>query len=391
MKILFVLGFPNPFPGAGWIRIGFFAEDWSKKGHSIDILGSFSYEAFRKKGIKKFNRINIFNMVFTMGLYNPLIFVLNSTISFIISMPFLLVRRPSITIVSLPTGDIGLGVSMACRLLKIKYVIDYRDEWEDYAASRTNSKINESFYFMVKTLMTNIYSKSHLVVTVTSNLMLHLIQRGITNIRLVPNGADTMTFKSSSIKEENENSTIFYSGVIGEYYSLDLAVKSIKKLIDDGLKNIRLVIAGEGEIQKVLDLALRLNVLNNIVYLGPINDKTELAQRIANADVGLIPYDDNPLWKNSLPAKFFEYCACGIPVIATAYEDSLLAMLIRKYEIGLSSPPMDEESLAEAIYWLYKNKSFRDAAGKRARALIEEKFDRNKISEEFLNLVETLL
>jgi hypothetical protein len=38
---LFVLGFPNPFLGAGWNRIGFFAEDWAKKGHVVEVLGAF--------------------------------------------------------------------------------------------------------------------------------------------------------------------------------------------------------------------------------------------------------------------------------------------------------------------------------------------------------------
>ncbi|MFX0204205.1 MAG: glycosyltransferase, partial [Candidatus Hodarchaeota archaeon] len=102
-------------------------------------------------------------------------------------------------------------------------------------------------------------------------------------------------------------------------------------------------------------------------------------------------YDGNPLWKNSLPAKFFEYCACGIPVVATVYEDSILATFIREYGIGMTSPPMDEEKLAEAIYQLYKNESFREAAGKRARALIKEKFDRNKIAKDFLDLVKVVL
>ena len=85
------------------------------------------------------------------------------------------------------------------------------------------------------------------------------------------------------------------------------------------------------------------------------------------------------------------YCACGIPVIATAYADSLIAEFIRKHEIGATSPPLDEEKLAEAIYQLYKNESFREAAGKRARTLIEEKFDRNKIAEDFLNSVKHIV
>ena len=36
MKILFILGFANPFAGAGWTRIGFFADKWSRKGHAIE-------------------------------------------------------------------------------------------------------------------------------------------------------------------------------------------------------------------------------------------------------------------------------------------------------------------------------------------------------------------
>jgi hypothetical protein len=46
MKILLVLGFANPFAGASWTRIGFFADQWSRKGHIIEVLGAFSYKAF---------------------------------------------------------------------------------------------------------------------------------------------------------------------------------------------------------------------------------------------------------------------------------------------------------------------------------------------------------
>ena len=141
----------------------------------------------------------------------------------------------------------------------------------------------------------------------------------------------------------------------------------------------------------MLNLALELGISKNVEYKGAINDKAKLAELIGEADAGLIPYDDNPLWRNSLPAKFYEYCACGIPVIATVYGDSILAKLIKEHEIGLTVLPMNEEKLTEAIYWIYKNGSYRAVAGKRARLLIEEKFDRNQIAKEFLRLVKELL
>jgi len=387
IKILFVLGYPNPFPGAGWTRIGFFAEDWSKKGHAVEVLGTFSYKPFYKKGVRKMSNINIFNIIFNIGLRHPLIFILNAITSFMGSILFLVSRKPDVAIVSVPTGDVGLGALMACRLTKTKCVVDYRDEWEDYAMSLATSRVGRFFYSAVKKLATIIYAKSQLVTTVTPNLVDSLKSRGVVNVRLVPNGADVRVFKPLTSKKKNRVFTLFYSGGIGYYYRLDVVVKALKRLVDNGLRDVKLVIAGEGEVQKILDLALKLDISDNIDYKGSISDKAELVRLINESDVGLIPYDDNPLWKNSLPAKFFEYCACGIPVIATAYEDSLLAEFIRKYEIGVTSPPMDEEKLAEAIYYIYENESFRAAAGKRARLLIEEKFDRNKIAVEFLNLV----
>ena len=87
MKILFVLGFPNPFGGAGFTRIGFFSEAWSKKRYSVEVLGTFSYKALQKRGTWKFGKVNIFNIIFRMELGLPLVFLFNS-LMFIFFYPF---------------------------------------------------------------------------------------------------------------------------------------------------------------------------------------------------------------------------------------------------------------------------------------------------------------
>ncbi|MGB9693708.1 MAG: hypothetical protein ACPLYF_02580 [Fervidobacterium sp.] len=111
MKLLFVLGFANPFPGAGWTRIGFLAEDSSRKGHTTEVLGAFSFKAFSKRGVKKVGGINIFNIIFNMSLTHPIAFILNTLISFAVSTPVLLSRKSNVAIVSVPTGDIGIGAN----------------------------------------------------------------------------------------------------------------------------------------------------------------------------------------------------------------------------------------------------------------------------------------
>ncbi|MEM4213740.1 MAG: glycosyltransferase family 4 protein [Candidatus Methanomethylicaceae archaeon] len=391
MKILFLLGFPNPFPGAGWARIGFFADAWSREGHSIEILGTFTYKSFQKIGSRKADNVNIFNIIFSIGINNPMIFALNCLISLLVSTLFLLTRKPAITIVSMPPGDIGVGALMACILTKTKSIVDYRDEWEVYATNLANTQLNKKIYCAIKKFTNLLYTKTSLLVAVTQPTLKTLIKRGLKNVELITNGADIRTFKPLITEKIDKTFTIFYSGGIGGYYRLDVVVKAIKELFNKGLSNIRLAIASGDEIQPLLRLSDELGVSKNIKYLGSIEEKTELAKLIAMSDVGTIPYDNNPLWKNTVPAKFYEYCACGIPVIATTYNDSLLAELIRTYQIGLTCPPLNEKKLANVIYWLYENKDFRDAAGQRSRKLVEEKFDRNKIAKEYLSVIEKMV
>ena len=390
MRILFVLAHPIPSPSAAWTRVSFFAEFFKKRGDEVFVCGAKSLTLFRKAASIEKN-IPFFRITYMLPFWrNPLITLLNIGINFVCLPPLLLLLRPKVVIVSIPPFEPCLVTFITSRLTRCRFIIDYRDESEDYLISLSSSKLCRKAFQFIKSLMGAIYRKSELVTAVTQNFVYNLKRRGVTKVRLVPNGADTGTFKPLSSKRESESFRVFYSGGIGGYYRLDVSVKAVKKLVDRGLRNFKLVIAGEGEIENVLNLALKLGVSSNIKYKGVINDKAKLAELVAKADVGLVPYDGNSLWKNSLPTKFYEYCACGIPVIATAYEDSLLATLIREYEIGVTSPPMDEEKLAEAIYRIYKDKSFREAAGKRARTLIEGKFDRNKIAEDFLKLIEAI-
>lgn len=390
LKVLFVLGFPNPFPGAAWTRIHFFGEKLCKEGYGVEVLGAFTPSTFKHRGAVRLHSMNVFNFIPSTDLRSHLAFTINFIISFLVSTLFIMARIPNLAIISVPKGDVGLGAMMACQLLHVKYVVDYRDQWEDYALSSSNRKGKIVFYANVKKFSTSFYEKSQKVITVTPNFVDSLMRRRLVDVKLVPNGADVKTFKPLALKKDAKTFKIFYSGGIGRYYRLDITVKSIKNLVDNGLQNIKLVIAGSGEIQKILNLAKMLDISTHLDYRGVVNNKTQLAELIAEADVGLIPYDDNPLWKNSLPAKFFEYCACGLPVIATTYEDSLLAGLITNYKIGKISQPLNEEKLAETIRQLYKNEKFRKTAGKMARLLVEEEFDRNKIVTEFFSLITTL-
>jgi glycosyltransferase involved in cell wall biosynthesis len=399
LRILFFLGFANPFPGAGWTRIAFFAKYFKDRGYDVAVVGIFSPKSLRMAGFKRWKGIPIYNVIPTFWVENIFSLAFNILSSMILAPIIFLALKPKVVVISLPSGEPAVGAYFASKFIRAKTVFDVRDEWEDYAISKASSKAFREAYKLLKTLMTSLYDKAVLVIAVLHPIARSLILRGVRRVSIVPNGADVNVFRPYGkdvirrrLGLKNDDFIIVYEGGVGGYYRLDVVVRAIAKLDDSTHSKIRLLIVGFGDMLSVLKLAEDFELKDNVIYLGVKNDKVELAQTISSSDVGIIPLSlDYIQAKSALPVKFFEYCACGVPVVATVPDDSVLAKLIKECKVGISVPSMDEKKLAEAIYQIYENKPFREAAGKRARQLIEKKFDRNKIAEEYLNLIEKLV
>jgi len=387
-----ILGLSHPVAGAAWTRIGFFAESWAKKTNKVDVLGTLTSKTINKRGARKLGEVYLYNIIPHLVSSHPFAFAIDSLVSFIITTFFLCTKKPNITLISMPTGDVGLGALMACRLTRTKYVVEYRDAWEQYEINRSNSKFVRESYKFIKALMSKLLHKSAFIVTVTPAFAQDLMLRSAKKVELIPNGADVTVFKAGNKKALRQklglnisDFIIVYTGIIGDYYHLDLVVRALAKLESVLRSKSRLLMIGDGpDLPKIMRMAKNRGLEKNVIYLGVKKNKKDLAEILAAADVGVVP---GLYTRGQLPVKFFEYSACGIPVIATAPEDSLLATIIRKNGVGIISPLVDEDGLAKAFFEIYENGSFRVAAGKKAKALVEEKFDRNKIAENFLKKI----
>lgn len=108
-------------------------------------------------------------------------------------------------------------------------------------------------------------------------------------------------------------------------------------------------------MNRILNIACELRIQEHIRYFGIISNPAIIARILSACDIGIIPYDDHPLWKRTYSTKLFEYCAIGLPVIATVHEDSILASLIKENNVGIIVPPVDPDSLASGIQRLSEN------------------------------------
>ena len=395
MKVLFILHYPNPFPGSAWTRISFFAKLLNNKGHDVAINGAFSLKTLKRFGITNWNGLKLFNIT-PVILLNNIFSLMFNIISAVITTFFMIIfNRPDVIVISIPMGDTALGSCLAAFAFRKKIIIDYRDEWEDYRINNTTSEFFKRLYKSIKKKMTQYYIRSSNVITVTEPIVHNLSKRGIKNVKLISNGADTKIFKpydkvkSRQVMGFDEKDFIFvYSGGMAGYYRLDLVIDAFEELIKRE-KNIKLLIVGRGVYAKELKNQIKIKSLqDNVIYLGEILDKLELANILSSSDVGIIPFDANPLWKNALPSKALEYFACGLPVIATVYVDSILGKLISENKIGLISEPENVSSLINSLQNIFKDPQFVNKAKERTCKLILERFDRNKTALEFLILLE---
>ncbi len=331
MKILFVLHYPNPFSGAAWTRISFFAQFLKNKGHQVSINGAFSLKTLNKFGISTWCGIKLYNLTPIIMVNNIISVSLNILSSILTSFFIIIFKRPDIIVISVPKGDTALGTCFVAFALHKKIIIDYRDQWEDYLINNAKTKNFKRFYKKLKKHMNKFYIKSNLVITVTEPILQNLSNRGIKNVKLIENGADVNIFKPNNKSEIRkllgfkENDFIFiYSGGMIEYYRLDLVIQAIQRLIQRK-KNVKLFLVGSGPyLKKITELIKKNNLENYIIYLGEVIEKSSLAQIISAANVGIIPFDSNKLWDNALPSKALEYFSCGLPAVATFNPNSVL-------------------------------------------------------------------
>ena len=399
-RFLFVMGYTCPFPGAGWWRIFNFAKNFRDQGHECIVISGFSYNSFNFRSstfnspkILQKNGIRIYNIIPYIEFENPLSMAINNALAAITLLPFLLISKANVVFISIPPIDQFIPVFFFSKLLRRKIVVDYRDELEDFSIERARNFA--FFYRFLKVILSKIYTKATLVTPVTPAVEDGLKKRGLRNIKVIFDGVDTTIFKPFNRSRERLEFSIskdtFVIAFIGNVYStyrVDIVVKALKKMKDQNSEcNYLFIFAGGGDVKSVLNLALSLGIVDMVKYFGVIKNPVEVAKFLSLADCGVIPYDDNPLWQKTYSTKLFEYCAVGLPVIATAQENSALANLIKEHKLGLVAPPVDIDKLALTIAKLSSNPDLE--VEMRSSALkFAQRHDKKEISKDLINAIE---
>nr|WP_143426917.1 glycosyltransferase [Georgenia soli] len=109
----------------------------------------------------------------------------------------------------------------------------------------------------------------------------------------------------------------------------------------------------------------------NVALAEPVQH-SRIPGLLQSCDVGIIAYG-RTLGESSLPNRFFEYIAAGLPVIVPSYATEM-ASIVKDHRIGLTVDAEDPESIAGGIVWMLENREEAMKMGERARELFVDRY-----------------
>jgi glycosyltransferase involved in cell wall biosynthesis len=213
-------------------------------------------------------------------------------------------------------------------------------------------------------------------------------------IVIIPNWSDTEKIQPLA-KKDNwfaqkynliERFTVIYSGNMGRCHDMTTLMNAIIILRDSP---IQFVFIGSGDKREYLQNQVAAHHLDNCLFF-PYQSKENLPYSLTTGDVAIVSIDKH-MEGLVVPSKLYSALAAGIPIAAICPAHSYLHSVLSAGNCGEAFVNGDSEGLANYIDRLSKNPELVRSLGRSARAYCLENYTKEKVAQDYLKLLESLL
>ena len=197
---------------------------------------------------------------------------------------------------------------------------------------------------------------------------------------ILPNLVDYQPFFELRKQLSDDVINISFVGRIHPIKGLDILIKAFSKLLKSN-NNIILNIIGPDEnnyLQTLLQIIKNLGCSKNIKFLGLL-DRIELLPVLSRSDIFILPSRHE-----NFGISVLEAMAANIPVIVTRYVPISQEIIANKAGIVID---YSENELFQSMNFLINNKNLRELYGINGRRIVQEKFSKNVIIENWKDLL----
>ena len=375
-----------------------FALHLARAGHRVTVIASpVSYLTGRNAAPPKQQtaggRVTILRAYTYSALHKSFVHRVFSFLSFMWSSFWLGLSVKEVDLVWGTSPPIFQGVTawLLARLKGVPFLFEVRDLWPAFAVA-VGVLTNPILIRLSEWLERFLYRRADRLMINSPGFEDHVRSRGARQLALVPNGADAEMFDpaadGATFREQNNLGDAFialYAGAHGMSNDLDVVLDAAENLAD--LPDCRIVFLGDGKEKARLVARAESLGLKNVVFLPPV-PKTGMGEALAAADACIAILKPVEMYRTVYPNKVFDYMAAGRPTLLAI--EGVIREVVTAADAGVNIPPGDARALAAGVRRLAGDRENARAMGLRGRAYIEKHFDRVRLADELVRIVENL-
>ena len=283
----------------------------------------------------------------------------------------------------------GIPGIFAKLLKKKKFIFEVRDLWPDLPRAMGVIK-NPLILFLMSLLESLSYKNADACIGLSPGIITGIKDKDPQKkIIMIPNGCDlNLLDYKRKVKKKHKFIAVF-TGAHGLANGLNIVIDAAKILMQRNHADIEIHFIGDGFLKKAMIKRVKNENIYNCKFFDPM-PKVKLFTYIKeNASVGLMTLKNIPeFYYGTSPNKFFDYISLGLPVLNNY--PGWIAELIQQNNCGIVVEPDDPYSIAESLINLKTKPKSLVLMGISGKKLAKERFDRNKLSNTFVDFVESI-
>ena len=277
------------------------------------------------------------------------------------------------------------------KLLRGKpFIFEVRDLWPELP--KAMGVITNPFILKLMDFLETISYKSATACIGLSPGIVDGIKKKTPNKKLamVPNGCDLNLVYNVTKNKKDKKFIAVFTGAHGFANGLDAVLDAAKILIQNGENDIEIQFIGDGVLKPKLIKRVEVENIKNCKFIDPMPKDDLFTYLQKEANVGLMILEDIPaFYYGTSPNKFFDYIALGLPVINNY--PGWLAELIIKNNCGIVIPSNDPVAFSDSLIKLKEDPKTTMEMGKNSIILAKDSFNRDKLSSQFVNFLESCI
>lgn len=375
-------------------RINDMCQEWVKRGYTVTVVtgipnypnGKF-FEGYglTKKRHEIWNGIEVYRIPLIPRGSSSIGMVLNYLsfmLSGIIAGKLMKIKADYVFSFEVsPMTQVLAGISFA-KKLRVPHYLYVQDLWPENVITVTGIN-NPIIIKPINKMVDYIYKNTDHIFATSPSFVDAICERRVkvdrNKVHYWPQYAEDFyrpSEKKSVAEIPDDNSfKIIFTGNIGTAQGLDILPKVAELLKDEVVK---FVIVGDGRYLDEFNREVKKRNVNGKFIMIPRQPAERIPEFISACDVAFLSFQDDALWKKTIPAKLQSYMACGKAIIASAEGET--ERIIDEAVCGICSPIGDTDKLCMSIKKMMK--ADLKVMGKRSREYFMSHFDKQMLMDQ---------